>query len=131
MLEATKTLETESKQVVNWTSYVPEPEGEISQENHHTIAWDSKESFLAKYENAVGFVLRTAKATGNPFLMIENDLQQTAEGLYINYSKEVRASKDYTNIDIQTRVGMDKEGTINTYFYAVRKGEQKEVTRFK
>lgn len=110
-----------------WDRYVPKPQGEVSETNHHTIDTMSVKRFLKNYEGATHLEV-IQKEGVRTFAVVKNEMNETLRGLYVTFSKPLIASGSM-EFEIQERMGMDGEGTVSNYFLATQIAKPAEITK--
>ena len=111
-----------------WDRYVPKPQGEVSETNHHTIDTMSVKRFLKNYEGATHLEVIQKKGV-RTFAVVKNEFGETLRGLFVTFSKPLIESGNVTEFEIQERVGMDDEGKISNYFLATQIAKPAEITK--
>lgn len=117
-----KEVLNQEKVHVNYGNFTRE-QGEVTAENHITHWTKSIEEFKKAAGAAKIRVLDTKTKDGKEgyAALLINEKGESGD-IWINFSKALRAKNERREFQIQYRTGMDKEGTITNYYYAVAIG---------
>ena len=104
---------------VNYGNFTKEV-GEVTAENHLTHWTKSIDEFKKATGASKLRVLDTKTKDGkNGYAaLLVNDKGETGD-IWVNFSKALRAKNERREFAIQYRTGMDSEGSLNNYYYAV------------